>query len=226
MIVSALRMIGQLAPGRGPSVSEANEALFVLNRMLEAWSVERLVVHQVARDTYTLTPGLPVHTIGAGGTFDAARPVRIENAGVLLAGSTVEVPIQVIRDPGKWAAVSDKASSGTPAVLYPEGSFPLMRLNLAPVPASAQTLALYVWRKLSSIATTADELSFPEGYSEAITYNLAVKLAMEWARTPQRPVATPLVIDEAVRTKAAIKSLNMPSVEMTCDAGFPRSWAA
>ncbi len=61
-------------------------------------------------------------------------------------------------------------------------------------------------------STLADTVSLPSGYSDAIAYNLAVRLAIEWDK-PLRPEIAQL----AIETKAAVELHNAPSPLMECD---------
>lgn len=215
LIKSSLRLIGQLGPGRSPGTSETADALFVLNSMLEAWNVERQNIYRVSRDTYTLTASLQPHTIGSAGTFNVARPIRVENAGVISVGGETEYPLEMW-SAQRWAGETSKTlTSDIPAALYYEPAFPLGKLYLWPIPTTAATLALYTWAQLTGFANAAETVSFPPGYADAIRYNLAVKLAPEWGRVP-RPDVSQMAIDSL----AKIKSLNTPSLEMSCDPAF------
>lgn len=218
LITSSLRAIGQLTPGRAPSTTEANDALFVLNAMLDSWSTERLTVYHIPRDIYPLTGGDGDYTIGAGGDFDTERPIRIERAGIII--DQTETPIEVIRDQTKWADVWMKSTLGIPSELYVENSYPLMGLHLYAAPEMNSTLVLYPWRQLGAIASVTDPISYPPGYADAIRYSLAVRLAVEWQRTPQRPGALRELHELARDSKAAIKSINITYPEMSCDAGL------
>ena len=43
-IKAALRLIGQLAEGEGPSPQAAQDALTAMNQMIDSWNTERLSV--------------------------------------------------------------------------------------------------------------------------------------------------------------------------------------
>lgn len=215
LITRSLRIIGQLKPGRGPNNSELTTGLEVANAMLESWSTERLNIPVVERDAYTLTGATGSYTLGPGGDFDAARPVYIEAAGILLTDQTTppEVPLEVYRDARKWAAVRSKSTAASiPEVLYPEMGLALVTLNLYPVPDTAHDLVLYAWNVLTSFGSLDDELSFPPGYVDALSYNLAVRLAPEWGLPLQSPVP-----ELALQTLGAVKRINTPLLEMTMD---------
>ena len=216
LINSSRRLIGKSRPGRGVSAthSETVDALWILNSMLESWSIERLVVYYVPRSTYTLTADQQSYTIGSGGDFDAARPVRITRAGLVLANQseTVELPMGMT-DVDGWARITLKETESTiPQILYNDNNYPLSTINLWPVPTVAHTLVLYPWQALSGFSAATETVQMPPGYADAVRYNLAVMLAPEWGVMPR-----PDVVQMAREFKARIKALNQPSLEMACD---------
>jgi hypothetical protein len=217
LITRSLRMIRQLGPGRSASATEVADALGVLNSLVDSLNAERTTVYNILRSTHTLTPSLNPHTIGASGTFDTTRPARVERAGLIAAGSTEEIPLHVYRSAQEWAARGDKSGSGEPVALYYEPSYPLAKLHLYPVPASAATLVLYGWSPISQFATSADTVSFPPGYEDMLASNLAVRLGPEWER-PVRPETA-----ELARTSLQkVRSMNAPAPTLECDPAMLR----
>lgn len=215
LIRSSLRLIGQLGPGRLASSVEETDALLILNRMLNSWSSERLQIYQIERSTYTITPSLQPHTIGTGGTFNTARPVRIDNAGVISVSGTYESGLKILT-PDEWAAKTSKSlTSELPSEVYYDAAYPLGNLYLWPVPTTAATLALYTWKILSAVALTSATVTLPEGYEDALTYNLAVRLALEWGK-PVKPEVAQL----ARETKQVIRTHNAPILQMSCDSAL------
>lgn len=215
LIKSSLRLVGVLASGEEPSSEESADALLILNDLIDSLSTERLTVFEISRDSHTLTASTNPHTIGSsGGNITAARPIRIEEAGIIEAGQTVEYPLEIV-GPRQWAEVADKSiASEIPSKLWYEPEFPLGKIHLYPVPSAAQTLVLYTWKALSSLAALATELSLPPGYARMLRYNLAVDLAPEYGRTVK-----PEVSAIARESKVAIQIVNVTPEEMRCDPG-------
>jgi hypothetical protein len=198
LIKSALRAIGQLGPGRSPGPSETADAVFVFNRMLEAFSVERLAVYRIERTVYTLTSGEGVYTIGD----ISARPVRVERAAMLADGSERQIDLLSYE---RWSA-------GRDGVWY-DPSSPEGQLQIRPTPDGTQELVLYTWAQLTQVADETATLEFPPGYAEMLTYQLALRLGAEWGK-PARPDVVGLAADALAR----VKSLNThPAPEMVCD---------
>jgi hypothetical protein len=212
LITGAFRLLGQLRTGQGASTDALADGLTTLNDMIEAWNNERLMVHAIQRSVFSLT-GAASYTIGTGGNFNVTRPVRIDNAGCVLAGGD-ELELELLT-PQRWAEQTLKSLTSTlPQKLYHETTFPLGRIYLWPVPTEANQLALYMWQALAGFAATGDTVSFPPGYAKALRYNLAVELAPQFMLKGK---LTPMVAEIANESKAALKRINAVVVEMACD---------
>jgi hypothetical protein len=219
LLRSSFRLIGVLHPGQGPNGDDIQDGLFCLNSMLEAWSTERLNVFTVNAQTVATVAGKQTYQIGDGAPdWNQPRPIRIERANVLTPGASgpFELPLRILTD-AEWAVIAIKSTASTlPTQLYNDGQFPYSNISLWPVPTVNLQIVLWVWQALQTGFTdTAADVSFPPGYAEAIRYNLACRLAPEWDR-PIRPD----VVDEAVRTKAAVKRLNHPRMRLGSDAAL------
>lgn len=215
LISSSLRLIGVVAAGETATDAEAQDALIVLNMMLEAWGAERLSVFTLTIRNFSLTPGTQTYTFGTGGTFNAARPPRIEYANIVSLNNPsqpLELPLEMLTDSG-WSQIPVKnVSSALPLKMYDDGGFPLRNISFWPIPNVAVQVNFYCWTALSSFSDLFTDTLFPPGYLEALRYNLAVRLAPEW----QRPV-DPTVAAMAIQSKQRIKSINAPLLELECD---------
>jgi hypothetical protein len=161
LVKGSLRLIGAIAVGETPSADEQADALASLNDMLDSWSLENLIVYAKVRETKVLTASDGSYTFGLTGDINTARPIRIENAGVIPSGDTQELPLEIITK-DQWAAIQLKSTESTiPSVLYPEGTYPLETLNLWPVPSEAATLVLYSWNQLSTFASSNTDVELP-----------------------------------------------------------------
>ena len=79
IITGALRNINALEAGETPSAADAADALMVLNDLIEAWSIDKLMIFSSVENILTFTPGQYQYTVGnpVGGTF----------TGTLVSGS-------------------------------------------------------------------------------------------------------------------------------------------
>lgn len=219
LIYDSLRLVGVLHIGEGPSGDEHTECLRVANTMLDSWKNERLMAFHIARDVYGLTPPRESYTLGPGGDLDGERPVRIENAGIVIPDNPAqpyELPL-AMPNKDQYAALRLKSLESTwPTAMYHEPAFPLAVLHFYPVPTTALQVALYAWRQLTAFSSLDQAVSFPPGYEEAIAYNLALRLAPRY----REAMVSPLVLDTARNAKAGIKRVNLPKPVMSCDAAL------
>jgi len=79
IISSALKDIGALAAGETPSPEAAQDAFIMMNRMIDQWSNEQMMVFYKTEIIYTLTPGQTQYTIGPGGEIGAVFTGSISN---------------------------------------------------------------------------------------------------------------------------------------------------
>ena len=202
LIKSSLRLIGELGAGQSAGPSMMADALLVLNSMLEAWSIERLAVYTIRRDVWDLTAGESSYLIGD--LVGSTRPRRIEQAGLLPSGATTETELALL-SLAQWRA----GKYG----LYDDRAYPYATISLNPAPAAGDQLVLYTWERLTEGFDDLDaDVEFPPGYAEAIRTNLAVKLAPEFRLGLRADVR-----EMAIEAKAAIKSVNIPTLEMSVD---------
>lgn len=184
IINRSLRLIGVLASGETPSADESADALTALNAMLDAWRTESLMVYALRDETLTIT-GASSYTIGSGGALNTVRPVKIESAYLRLSG--IDYPLHIAQA-NQWNLIADKSTtSSIPDWLYYETAFPLGKLWLYPIPDSG-VLHLSTWVPFSAFAL-ADSVILPPGYEEAITYQLAMRIAPEYGSQAAQEIA-------------------------------------
>lgn len=213
LIKGSMRLIGAIATGETPSADEQADALYVLNDMIDSWSNEGLAIFATIREEFPLTAGQGDYTMGVGGDFNTARPLKIENAAVLSTGTPAyELPLELLNQ-DQWAAIPVKSTqSSLPRKLYAVSSNPLEAISLWPVPSTTSTLVLYSWKPLASFANANSTVSFPPGYSKALRYGLALELAPEYGKTPD-----PAIVIQAVEAKENIKRMNVKPVYLGVD---------
>ncbi len=224
LINSALRLINVLATGEIPTGQESNDALAVLNQMVDAWQADRLMIYQTLRQIFSLSGGTysplggQVYTMGPGGDFDTARPAYIERVSCINLNNAAQ-PLELGMDyitSAQWSGIPVKAiSSALPQLVWDDGSFPLRNLFYWPVPNQFPVdTAIYSWSSVAQFADLgATQYSFPPAYLRALRYNLAFDLAPEF--NVQAP--PPLVLQIAAQSKEALASINAPLVDLKCD---------
>lgn len=209
LIKGSMRLIGAIASGETPSAAELADGLSALNDMLKSWSTQRLLVPVRTREEFAVSVS-PI-TMGPGATLDAGRPLKIDAAAIMVG--TSEVPLRVLT-PEEWQTTSLKSlASSLPNSIYTDGTYPNETLNLWPKPSGNVTLVLYSWKALETYASANSTSAFPDGYDEAIKYNLAIRLAPEYGRAIPGEIAS-----VAVESLANIKRMNKRPLYVVSDA--------
>lgn len=198
LIEKAYDMIG----ANNPETSDLNIGLDALNDLMDTWSNMKRMVTVNTIESVTLTIGTREYTIGSGGDFNTARPIKIRSAFIRAAGTNTDTPITVYTK-GEYNAQVDKTVTGRPWIMVYLNEFPLGKIILNRTPNAADALHLDTWKPLSDIATLATTLSFPPGYRAAFRYNLAVQLADNTTQT-----INPRIVNRAEKAKRRIKAIN------------------
>lgn len=205
IIKTALALIGVTRPGlTDPSATLLTESLDALNALCEGWSTERLNIHSIQTNRWPLAAGTQSYTIGPTGTFNTARPVKIESASVFIDG-LAKFPLEMVTAQ-QWEAIDDRiASADAPSKLYNDGAAPLSKLWLWPRPQfTGAQLELATWIQIASFPDLATDVSLSTGYVRALEYGLALDMG---ARLPMAKI-TEAVTAQAAQALAGLRSLN------------------
>lgn len=214
MIKKSMRLIGAIGSNETPTATEADDALNALNVMLDAWSIERLLVYQITQETFTWASGNASRTIGSSGDFNTTRPTKIENGFTRI--SDIDYHYRVV-DKETYDAIKDKTTkSSYPEIVYYSQASPLGTIYGWPVPSAAISFYLNSWKQLQQFSALTTTVALPAGYQRAIEYNLAIELHGEY---PELPLPAS-VVKIAGESKAVLKSLNRPSMIAQVDIGL------
>lgn len=217
VVTTAMRRINVIEPGENPSADEAATGLESLNDMIDAWSIERQMLWAVQRLVFPLTAGKQSYTVGVGADFDIPRPARIDRMGILSyanAAQPMELPIEMLTN-ADWNLVPVKnIAASLPQQVWDDQGFPWRTLSFWSIPSGeiAVSAILYVWAILSQFQDLATDYEFPPGYADALKWNLAFRLSGEYGG-----FIPPQVQQMAVESRARIKSINTPLIDLRCD---------
>ena len=204
---------------------DAIDALGRLNWMMGAWRQQPLTVPSIARVVVPLVankggPSNP-YTIGPGGAIAQPKPpnqAAIVAVSLLLNASTppVEIPRGIFTDAG-WNAIKIKdLGNALFTNLYYNPTFAdgLGAITLWPVPnATGNSLVLYLLQTLPAFTSLTAAYAVPDGYEEALIYNLAKRLAKPWGSTVD-------LTNEAAASLRLIKRANVKLSDLMNDAMF------
>jgi hypothetical protein len=220
LIAATLKLIGAIAGVETPSPDQQNDALARLNDMLDAWAANSLTIFQVVPTEYPLVSGQQTYTIGkgAGANFNAVRPSWIQRAGIISTATTpqFELPMRILNS-DEWSEITIKSVPSTLSwYLWYDYAFPNGNIRIWPIPSvSSLKLALYVPTPVTRFTTVTAPLAYPPGWSEALRYNLAVRLCPEWGR----PI-DPVVAAIAQQSLATLERSNTRPALLGMDASL------
>ena len=183
LVKAAMRLIQVSASDTDLTAAELQDGIESLNRMLDQWGVEELMLYQVIRETFPLTASQNPYTIGYGGDWNTVRPTKIVDAYLTIQTGAlpVDYPMQIIGYDDYNAIRLKTLSTNFPSYLYYEPSFPLASCYIYPICAVGnETITLTSWKPLCLINDPTCYLELPPGYWEAIVFNLAIRIAEEY----------------------------------------------
>ena len=199
LIGAAMRALGVTVSGETASSAEQADALSALNRMLSGWNIDGLVVSSKSITKYALAVSKQAYVLGSGvADFISSTgiPDTIETIVYIDAsGSRHTVPQVNIQ---QWTSTTLylTASGAIPTRCYIDKTFlsiPYWTLYFDPIPSTSGGtcfIELGTAGQLSSYGTLATSATLPDGYEEAIIFNLARRLAPEYGLTPRQDVLT------------------------------------
>lgn len=218
LIYDAYRALGVLRPGQLTSPEGMDDALGVLNDLVDSWNTESLMVPSLRRDVYPLTAGVGSYTLGPGGTLGGERPQRVESAALVACGcgcGCAAGGCTDLRLESGWQDCSPKCG------IYIDSGYPDVSIRIQPPPTDGQALALQSWSTLSGFADLNTPYGFPPGYALALRWCLAQQLSPLALIMQKIPNTLLQVIEQrAAEAKGAVKSLRSgPPPEMKVDFG-------
>lgn len=213
LITRSMRLAKILAAGETPTADEANDALAVLNDVLENWGTQPLALWGTSNFVGSTVANKATYTIGPAGDLNTTRPATISDAYVTFGGVDFRVePIGQV----EYNSISLKTlAQPIPQKLLYVDDYPLGLLTLWPVPTQAIPLVLTFDRLLTQIPNLQTTINYPPGAAMALRYQLALQLATEYGV----PIDAALV-ELADDAKADYKRSNIKRRVATVDAGL------
>lgn len=221
LIKSAMRLFGGNGEGITPSSEEANDALLVLNDVVEALSVDGLMCYGIVNTVLATVAGQGQYTMGLTGQFNVERPDEILNAYCTFGG--VDFPIDIIgQEDYNLIGLKTQQQPIIERLCY-INSYPLGTVLLWPVPQVVVPLVVQVNRNLSAVSTVNTILNLAPAYQKVYRYALGIELAAEYGAQVSDDVRTIYT-----KTRADVMRLNRPKLTMKSDPvltdGDPVIW--
>lgn len=225
IIRGALADIGVVAHEEPMTASMAEDALELLNALLDSFSLERLWIYHTPATPIVWPAGSASLTWGPGGMIPGPRPIKLAPQATyqdVTAG--YDYPLEVLERQDQYALLQWKGMQSTlPSALYYEPQMPLGVLYIWPVPSVGYTIVTYPWQPLGAFVVLDDELAFPPGYQRALRTNLALEAAPSYGVQP-----SPLLVRHAAEAKQALYVPNtvVGRLSLTPGGGMPQSGLA
>lgn len=203
LISFALREIGVVGFGSRATPDELAAGLQSLNLMLDEWGVLRENINVRKEESFPFVVAQAIYYIGVGAAdFDTVRPVKIESA--FYRDSTgADIAIDCSMQEADYNALTLKNQPGSPTRMFYKADYPFGIIKFDYAPSVADTLHIFSWKPFAKITDPADktQISYPDGYEAAITYNLAKRLC-----TPNKKVASKELSESAMTSLQAIQA--------------------
>lgn len=212
----ALRELGVLAQGEALSADDASGALAAMNRMVDAFAAERLMIFTNTRTLFTITSGQQDYTVGPAGNADVPWPVFPEHVNFEDTAFTPAREFQMMAlTNDAWSNIPIKSLQGKyPIWYYFNATFPLATIQLWPVPTSSTLRGvLYAPQQWNEFAGLTTPVSLPPGYRRMLVKNLAMELAPSYSRQ-----TSPELRQQAQESLAVVKRSNTSLQDMSVDA--------
>ncbi len=222
IIDQSLRLIGVLGVGTEITAQEYSDCLQQLNLMVDKWNLVDLLVYSTNPHIFPFISGQQSYTLGTGGDWDMPRPARIDRMSIQYPNNST-VPIELAIDANfnleSWQNIIVKNIPGQfPLVCWNNTGFPYMTLNFWPIPSGPANVVLYTWDMMPLVPNLVSNVELPTGYSDAIIFNLAVRLCMMFDRQPSQ-----MLLQEAMKAKNDINDINADIPSLHYDPMFAGS---
>ena len=180
VVADAMSDLGILAPGEVPAADDVTSGLRALNRLVDQWAADRLMIYTQTRTTWNLTSNDAVYTVGLGGDVNVARPVHINHVRYYDTAFTplIERELSPLTDDAFALLKAKGQTNNIPVVYYYNPTYPLGTITLWPIQQSTTLVGvLYAPEAVAEFTDGSTVLVLPPGYRRMIVKNLAVELA-------------------------------------------------
>jgi len=220
-INSALRLIGALGSGELPTAAENQDALAILNQMVDTWQAQSWMIPGLQRYLFAPLTLKQTYSVGPTGDVNIVRPAKINAVSVISQpGSTQPIElaldmVSAISEPYGWRDIPVKnTQGGLPERVWDDCANPLRNLNFWPIPTVTVNFALYIPQLLTQFPDLVTQYALPPAYAKGIRFNLAKDLMPEF---PGEPARYPMVLKTAEDTIGEIKTMNYRPPVAACD---------
>ncbi len=183
VVEDALLKIYAIEAGQTIDATALANGIRALRNMLRTWAVDG--VHLWLDSELTVTPVASTATYALG-----TRALEVKQA--YRRNNSSDMPIRLLTRE-EYNRLPNKATEGNPYALWVDRDRTTTSVTLYPVPstASAADDVIYVTCKLQiqDVTAGAEDIDIPPEWSEALVYNLAMRLAPDYLVDVRQDVA-------------------------------------
>jgi len=180
MVTAAARKLFVLEGGESLEAEDMAIGLEALWRMLRSWAATGISLWLQEEQTVTLAANTATYTL-------SPRTLEV-TAGYRRSGTT-DIPITMMaRD--VYQRLTNKSANGAPYAFWHDRERAESKVTVYPVPSAAgDTIVLLSKRSPQDVTEVTHTMEIPPEWSEAIVYNLALRLAPEFDAEVRQDVA-------------------------------------
>jgi len=188
-----------------PTAVQDGYALIEFQDMLDSWSIEGLLVPYYVTESFTLTIGQAIYTIGEDESpdFDTIRPLEIRRAWI--RESNYDYPVHKMTEK-EYARISKKDETQRPKRFWYDPQYPNAKIKFNYESDKAHALHIISEKPFTRVTAKTETLSLPLGMNRTLVYNLSLGLAGELDTEVSKET---LAI--ATETKNALEQHNLKS---------------
>lgn len=207
LIQDALSHAGIFAPGEALPAADADSCSRNFDAFVDRLNARKSAIFAQSILRYPLAPGIQTRTIGPGGNFNTTRPQQITAANLIFQPGSNEVrrPLDLWVEQ-QWSNLRYQNVNGPPLRMYQQTGFSVWTLYFYPIPDQAYDVELYVWQQLAIGTPLSSDISFPPGYQDMLTFNLAKRFCGLY----DRPVS-PFLEQQAIQSMMDAFGINSVS---------------
>lgn len=182
IIWRGLRLISQVESGETPSTQEYADGLEALNAMLSVWRLNKLMCFAQRDETFNTIAAQAAYTVGpSGAALTTNRPVDIDTAYVVVSNTSYDVEM---RSDEWYAAQMDKVGQADfPTDANYKPGMPNGTITMYPVPKGIVAFHFLSRTPLTAFAAITDAVTLPDGWEDALAFNLAIRIAPEYEKS-------------------------------------------
>jgi hypothetical protein len=208
---AALGKLGIVSPGEALKPEDGETCLEALNRILDAWKLERMYAYATATIEHTVAAEAQSLTIGPGADIDMPeRPVRFEAGCYYSSGGLDYALVNINEAEYNLIGMKNVGALGPVSFDY-TSSFPIGVLRFFPRIIAGAQMRLIVQQRIDSFAALGTLYTLPPGYERALVFTLAEEVAADYERE-----IPPTVARNAAAARRILKRANnvVPQLSM------------